>query len=350
MNLVTKGKEKVIARGYLTVIVLILFAMALVGCGDKDKEQASNDARDNASEQVVTDGTSKETAADVPMRTISTVMGDVEIPENPQKIAGMLYVFADHLLALDIQPHAMVTYNDLGFPAYLADQMTQTIAIGSGEAPNLEALLEAEPDLILASKTLNEGHYEQLSRIAPTVLFDNENEEDWQRFIDTATVLGRAEAAVDIQEQYAAKVAQARDELARIAPGETVAYMRIQDRQLQLIRPTDNFTLFGALGLTPASVDRIDFNGGWNVAISAEVLPELNPNRMFIIVRPGEENQQALDAIMDTSIWKGLDAVQQDRVCVGDANLWFAGYGPIGLGKVIDEIVEAFAGEGETDK
>ncbi|MEK5492116.1 iron-siderophore ABC transporter substrate-binding protein [Paenibacillus sp. FSL R7-0297] len=278
-------------------------------------------------------------------RIISTIKGDIEIPAHPKKVAGMLYVFADHLLALGIEPHAMVTYNDLGFPEYLADQMKDTIAIGSGEAPNLEALLESEPDLILASKTLNEENYEQLSRIAPTILFDNENEEDWTRFRQTAEIFGKEAEAHQIHADYEAKIAKVRDKLAAAAPNETVAYMRIQDKQLQLIQPGDNFTLFGPLGRTPASTERIDFKDSWNVAISEEVLPELNPDRMFIILRPGDSNQTALDNIMNTSIWANLTAVKNNHVYIGDANLWFAGYGPIGLSKVIDEISGAYVPE-----
>lgn len=56
------------------------------------------------------------TAENTDTRIISTIKGDIEIPAHPKKVAGMLYVFADHLLALGIEPHAMVTYNDLGFP------------------------------------------------------------------------------------------------------------------------------------------------------------------------------------------------------------------------------------------
>ncbi|MFC3798498.1 ABC transporter substrate-binding protein [Cohnella sp. GCM10012308] len=330
----------------------LLLAGMLAACGSNGANGANGANANNASQSASaaaspeaapqTDASPAASEAAGATRVVSTVMGDVTVPAEPKRIAGMLYVFADHLLALGIEPMAMVTYNDLGFPSYLADGMPDTIAVGSGEAPNLEKLLEAKPDLILASKTMNEAGYDQLSKIAPTILFDNENEDDWQRFRDTAAILGLEAKADEIKAQYDAKVAKARDELAKVAPGETVAYMRVQDKQLQLIQPSDNFTLFGALGLTPASVEGIDFKGSWNVAISEELLPELNPDRLFIILRPGQDNKEALDHIMDTPIWKSLKAVQNDRVYIGDANLWFAGFGPIGLGKVIDEITGAF--------
>ncbi|KQN97079.1 hypothetical protein ASF12_23725 [Paenibacillus sp. Leaf72] len=322
----------------------------LAACGQSSSTGNTASGSPSASaESSGTESSSAESPSASPMesdtetRTISTVKGDVVVPAHPKKIAGMLYVFADHLLALGIEPHAMVTYNDLGFPDYMADQMKNTIEIGSGEAPNYEALLEAAPDLILASKTLSDSNYDQLSKIAPTILFDNENEGDWERFHETAAVFGMEAEAERIQAEYDKKVADAHDKLAAAAPNETVAFMRVQDKQLQLIQPSDNFVMFGALGLTPASVEAVDFKDSWNVPISAEVLPELNPDRMFIILRPGDVNKVALDTIMSTSIWSNLNAVKNNRVYIGDANLWFAGYGPIGLNKIIDEITTAFS-------
>ncbi|WP_440837580.1 ABC transporter substrate-binding protein [Paenibacillus sp. 22594] len=324
-------------RGAIGLIAVLMLGLT-VGCSNSRNNG-------NAAEAAAPSPSPANTAEHSETRIISTIKGDIEIPAHPKKVAGMLYVFADHLLALGIEPHALVTYNDLGFPEYLADRMKDTIAIGSGEAPNLEALLEAEPDLILASKTLNEANYEQLSKIAPTILFDNENEEDWTRFRQTAEIFGKEAEADQIHTDYEAKVAKVKDELAAVAPNETVAYLRVQDKQLQLIQPGDNFTLFGPLGLTPASVEGIDFKDSWNVAISEEVLPELNPDRMFIILRPGESNKTALDNIMSTSIWANLTAVKNKHVYIGDANLWFAGYGPIGLSNVIDEISGAYSPE-----
>lgn len=321
--------------GRFLITVLLLCSM-LAGCGTSQNSGSSASPESNGAEPSTAEQGSENT------RTISTIKGDIEIPAEPKKIAGMLYVFADQLLALGIEPTAMVTYNDLGFPEYLADQMKDTTAIGSGESPNFEALLQAEPDLILASKTLNEANYEQLSKIAPTILFDNEEKGDWERFMETATVLGKEKEAQAVKDAYDAKVTTTHDELAVKAKNETVAYMRVQDKQLQLIKPDDNFTLFGALGLTPASVDSVDFQGSWNVAVSEEILPELNPDRLFIILRPGEENKVVLNNIMDTSIWSNLNAVKNDHVYIGDANLWFAGYGPIGLSKIIDEIAASF--------
>ncbi|MDO3408954.1 ABC transporter substrate-binding protein [Saccharibacillus sp. CPCC 101409] len=341
-----KRRSKRRGSWLLPLLLLGLIAALLAGCGSGGST-AGTGAGSAEAEPSKTDApaaaasSGEETGGET--RTVSTVMGDVEIPAHPKKVAGMLYVFADHLLALGIEPHAMVTYDDLGFPEYLADRMTDTIAIGPGESPNLEALLQAQPDLILASKTMNEANYEQLSKIAPTILFDNENEGDWERFKETAAVFGMEEEADRIHAKYDAKTAEVKKELAAKAKGETVAFMRVQDKQLQLIQPADNFTLFGALGLTPASVDGIDFEGGWNVAISEEVLPDLNPDRMFIILRPGDANKLALERIQGTSIWKGLNAVRDNRVYIGDANLWFAGYGPIGLSRVIDEVEAAFA-------
>ncbi|WP_341281370.1 ABC transporter substrate-binding protein [Paenibacillus sp. FSL H8-0537] len=337
-------------RGTLLLSLLLLIGL-LAACGQSSStgNAAASGSPSEQAESSSTESPSAESpsaspaASEAETRTISTVKGDVVVPAHPKKVAGMLYVFADHLLALGIEPHAMVTYNDLGFPAYMADQMKDTIEIGSGEAPNYEALLEAAPDLILASNTLSEANYDQLSKIAPTILFDNENEGDWERFHETAAVFGLEAEAERIQAEYDKKVADAHDKLAAEAPNETVAFMRVQDKQLQLIQPNDNFIIFGALGLTPASVEAVDFKDSWNVPISAEVLPELNPDRMFIILRPGDVNKVALDTIMSTSIWSNLNAVKNNRVYIGDANLWFAGYGPIGLSKIIDEITNAFA-------
>lgn len=142
------------------VIISILTLAVLAACGGTDDEKSgatSEDNENNNQERTI---------------TIEDSMGKQTIKGTPKKIVVLEWFFAEHLLALGIQPAGVPNisgYNEwVNIEKDLADNVKD---VGTRQEPNLEAISRLDPDLIIAAKFRHEKIVEQLKKIAPTVTF-----------------------------------------------------------------------------------------------------------------------------------------------------------------------------------
>src|SRR5690606_9176387 len=92
------------------------------------------------------------------------------IPENPQRIVGLMEADVDALLALGITPVGSTNgRGQMTPPRYLDEYLDGVTSVGQFYSPNLEILLQLEPDLILFGGFTDEAVLAQLNAIAPTV-------------------------------------------------------------------------------------------------------------------------------------------------------------------------------------
>lgn len=113
-------------------------------------------------------------------------------------------------LALNIKPTGPARSDEDLNSAYLAGKTDGIAIIPSANSQfELEKLLLLRPDLIVGSSgQLNQGLYERLSQIAPTVLLPWKGiSYDWkQSFEEMAAVLNRTETATQLMNNYNSRV------------------------------------------------------------------------------------------------------------------------------------------------
>lgn len=146
------------------LIVGLMVLSLLVACGDSNSEStADKNMSENEKKRTV---------------TIEDSFGKQTIEGTPKKIVVLEWWFAEHLLALGIQPAGVPNidgYNEwINIEKDLADSV---VDVGTRQEPNLEAISRLKPDLIIAAKFRHEGIMEQLKQIAPTVTFAPYSEE-----------------------------------------------------------------------------------------------------------------------------------------------------------------------------
>ncbi|MGO2861074.1 MAG: ABC transporter substrate-binding protein [Brevibacterium sp.] len=123
-------------------------------------------------------------------RTVSTEQGEVEVPADPQRIVVLNYALAGYLYDLDepvVATTPEVTDTDGEFSQFWKDkaeaQGTEFLP-WSNDGFDLEAIIAAEPDLIIAGgigfplKHATDA-YERLVEVAPTVIVSGEKQ-TWQ--------------------------------------------------------------------------------------------------------------------------------------------------------------------------
>lgn len=77
--------------------------------------------------------------------------------------------FVEPFLILDIEPVGLEQTRNTWYPEI--SSWAGTVGVGASHEPNLETIMQLEPDLIIGSSDLHGQMYEQLSDIVPTLLF-----------------------------------------------------------------------------------------------------------------------------------------------------------------------------------
>lgn len=166
---------------------------------------------------------SAETTEEVQDRVVETVQGDVPVPADPQRVVVLNYALAGYLYDLDV-PVVATTSEDFDHDAEFSelwgdapeDNATEFLTWGM-DGFDLEAILEIEPDLIVAGGVglpngLAVDSYDQLAKIAPTVIVDQQLTTWQDQFSFIADdVLGRAGDFEQAVADYEQRVTEVKD-------------------------------------------------------------------------------------------------------------------------------------------
>jgi iron complex transport system substrate-binding protein len=255
-------------------------------------------------------------------RLVRHAGGETQVPLNPERVVTIHSSHLDNAVALGVVPvgagvleGGTLTYSH---PEYLHEALSEVTPIGNWSTPSFEAILALAPDLILAN-AFHEEIYEQLSRIAPTIIAEATGVAGLR---ETAKVLGRTEQAEAVIADYERTVKEAQEALAEVIQnGERVAFLRVSARDSIRVYgvPEDRvdgtgYLLHTVLGLTPAPL----VPNEWLTQISLEVLPELGADHLFVMA----DDEAVLDEIAVTPLWNTIPAVQQGQVYPVSYGMW----------------------------
>ncbi|MEM9806122.1 MAG: iron-siderophore ABC transporter substrate-binding protein [Cyanobacteria bacterium P01_D01_bin.56] len=300
-------------------------------------------------------------------RTVTHEMGKTKICGIPQRIVVLGPYVLEPLLALNMQPvgyagHIAFHQGDYTEPSqqipYLGNQITQPIAnVGLAYTPSIEALVKAEPDLILGLDDMNAEQYETLSKLAPTLLFDYENTERTLKTI--AQTLNRLEQADQLLIQTAKQVDAAQKAFANLV--KTYPKVALLD-----ISESLDISLSYDDGLCRSLIETLGFQivippglnkdaSSISVPISLEALPQFNDADLVILLGHNfsdlkqfegmdrfEENQlsKLKQAWEENAIAQSLNASKAGRVYFIPGYLCGGLPGSIGTELYLEELKE----------
>jgi len=243
-------------------------------------------------------------------------------------VASISIFLTGNLQALEITPVGTTTSD---FLPLQEERFPETEYLGFTKEPDMEALIALQPDEIFIDAEFAEKHgLDKYEAIATTHVI-NLDEGRWKDHLNNiAEITDRTETAEQFIADYDAKVEEVKV-LAKDKLGEgTVMAVRVSAKGIRVYgmeRPLGPI-LFEDLGFTPApGIEAIDKN--WE-NISKEVLPDYNPDTMFVLVSSVDEgSQQVFDELQNDPIWQSLKAVQNNQVIVIEENPWldYSAYG-----------------------
>lgn len=269
-------------------------------------------------------------------RTIETALGNVTVPETPQRVIVLAQTALDSTLALGVKPIA-ATYagfpqrSDYGnFPGYLANKTEGVANIGHASQPSFEAMLELNPDLILSTVDDHRQFYDRLSQIAPTVLVETRA----NALATYAEALGKTAEAEVLNRSFEARVQQFRQQMGDALQTTEVSVLRFRPGQVRLYMK-DSFCgyILEQVGLPrPAAQAKHKFFE----TVSLEAIPAMDGDVIFYFQDNPQESMA--QQVMAHPLWQQLEAVQQGRVYPVSFDTWFLGNGILAANAVLDDL------------
>lgn len=286
---------------------VILAGSLLIGCSSTPQSQNSTTLSPaEQSPAPAEDSSSKATT-----RPYKDYMGHESIiPVSPQRVIFSGETFGD-LLVIGVKP-----VGGYGYTKHVYEDQLQDVQ-NVGFPINLEKVLELSPDLIMNANT-DEKVYEQLSKIAPTVLFDTFAPLE-ERMVQLGDLFGKKEEASKWLASYKQKSDAMWKNLKEngMKEGETATVLTYYpgDRLFVMARTGLSQILYDPNGFkpTPLVKEVLDAQKGFEL-ISLEKLPEIAGDRIFILNPVDEEPKKSTEALLQSSIWRELPAVKNRKV------------------------------------
>ena len=307
---------------------------SLAACG------ASSAVQDGVEEQ------SADRATAATDDVVETVMGDVTVPAEPERVVVLDTDALDSAVTLGVVPVGSAI-GDTGMPVstYLPAESVEGVeTVGVTWEPNLEAVAALEPDLILGSKVRHEKWYAKLSRMAPTVFTETTGPTWQENFLLHADALGREAEAEEVVADHEARVAEVVEQLGgpEAAAATTVGFTRFVEGAPTRLYLDDTFvgSIFADLGVgRPANLEET----GFSLDVSPEQIDQANADVIFYSTY-GDPSAAKETAITRSPLCKRLDAVREGRAFKVDDTLWMLGIGYTGASQVLDEMAGHLSG------
>ncbi|WP_141505205.1 ABC transporter substrate-binding protein [Paenibacillus luteus] len=323
----------------MPLVCLIILLLTMSACGGTSEKNSQQDTVQPSSE--VTDAPETENLT----RTITHLKGEAIVPVNIERIVVLSAAYIDHLLTIGEKPYGVnveVRYGGDYLP-YLSSQLDGVQLVGSADSPNLEAIVALEPDVILVESRTADEVYAQLEKIAPTIVLGTEwleYEDDttyWTKdLLKVAELYDKVDLAKEKIAELEAKTAEASETIKKLDQ-KKLAYVRVREKNLQIYagkgHPT-NTLLYHDLGFLPTGLTPEEQRAD----LSLEVVPDLDADYIVMEVDPnGREN---LNSMNQSALWGKVPAVQNEKVYETDSFWLFKGWGVIGRGQIVDDVLK----------
>ncbi|MBZ0295208.1 MAG: iron-siderophore ABC transporter substrate-binding protein [Anaerolineae bacterium] len=267
------------------------------------------------------------------------------IPENPQRIVAVDRFSLETLLAVGIVPAASSDIDTfLSDFSYLAEQAADVMDIGN--PPNLELVLNVQPDLIIGIEPRIADVQQELAEIAPTVSITFTTSENWKAVVEAiGAVVNETEAVEAAFDQYNARIETLKESLADQQAPEISVVFPYQEFIFAYLMDTFLGTILADAGLSiPQAQTAVteETETTFRLSLTKEQLNLLDGDYIFVWMystgpEDDEENQRLLDDLVSDPLWQTLSAVQAGHVTTEIGGYWI-GSSLIAANAVIDDL------------
>ncbi|MGY1497974.1 ABC transporter substrate-binding protein [Streptomyces sp. QTS52] len=340
------------------LLAAILAGGLLTSCSsasDNDAKVAGTDARNpvigasegsadgpSAAPSVLAAGMGSDVGTDGEFpRTVTHFKGSTTLKAAPTRVAVLSTGQLDDLLSLGLVPAATTRAGNAGLvPDYLTDAFPQYKAklaamtdAGTRQAPNLETLAAAKPDLILANDSLS-ALYPKLSKIAPTVVTAG-NGINWKRdLLLVGDAVGKGEAAQELVAGISADAATRGKALGNATTVSMVRFTPDRTRMFGVSSFTGSIAVDMGLGRPKSQQFR-----AISEDIGAESIDTADADWIFYSVQ-GDADRTDAASVVAGPLWKSMKAVTAGHAVKVDDDPWYLNAGPTAARLVVRQLAE----------
>ncbi len=269
--------------------------------------------------------------------TVKDAKGEFTLDKTPSRIVALEYSFVDALAQVGVSPVGVADDNKVD---RILPQVREKIAawqsVGTRSQPSLEVIASLKPDLIIADPSRHTAVFEELKKIAPTVMFDSRHE-SYQENLETAQKIGDL---VGKSAEMKAKINEHNDYIANIAKnlgvqGKKASFGTSREDKFNIQNDNGYVGSFlTTLGFAPTKLN----SDQAFVEINLEQLVMEKPEYLFIAHYRDESIARKWEA---EPLWKAIPAVKANHVYSVDADMWARGRG-LEASKIMAKQIEGF--------
>ncbi|WGK61564.1 iron-siderophore ABC transporter substrate-binding protein [Halopseudomonas sp. SMJS2] len=273
-------------------------------------------------------------------RQVEDAQGNqLTVPAEPKRIVTLSELDLDTALALGITPVGTTDgRGQASPPRYLEGKVpAQTRSVGLLNDPNLEALLELQPDLILTGPQKPE-QLAILNEIAPTAVSYALGEYWMDATLRVANILNREAEGQQLLERYKARAAEGRDKLSE-HQGETISIARWNPKgPAYMLKDSFASTVAHDLGLVRPAHQQ-EPGTTHSMSLSLESLAMLDAD--WLVVGTLATTGDAVNAMRQaeqTPMFLQMESVKANQYSAVDGSVWTSTGGPLAALQVIEDI------------
>lgn len=312
-------------------ILSIMLIFILTACGGNNND-------DNGAEKDKSDSKKEDTSY-----TVDHAMGTTTIAKTPERVVILTNEGTEALLELGVTPVGAVQ-SWTGDPWYdhIADEMKDAEVVGLESEVNVEAIAALQPDLIIGNKMRQEGIYEQLSAIAPTV-FAEDLRGNWKNNFELyAKAVNKEEKGKEAIEAYDSRIADLKEQLGDKL-NMKVSIVRFMAGDVRIYQK-DSFSgvILDQLGFArPESQDVEEFA---IKGATKEQMPLMDGDILFYFTyETGDGAASELEKEwLEDPIFKNLEVAQKGEVYKVDDVIWNTAGGVKAANFMLDDIENNF--------
>jgi ferric citrate transport system substrate-binding protein len=307
--------------GVIALILLLTIATLLTGCTTLKKTEGAETTEQEA-------------------RTVKHEMGEAEIKGSPKKIVTLELSFVDSLHALGIQPIGVADDKKVKMINKLVGKEIEYTSVGTREQPSLEVISSLQPDLIIADLERHKGIYDDLKKIAPTMVLKSREStyaENLDSFKTIADAVGKQDEGAKRLTEHEKTIEELKMQL-KSNHTMTVLPAVVRDTSFQAHTSSSyDGELLEKLGLKNAIQQDKPY-----AEMNLEQLVEIDPDVLFLANNDGK---LLTDEWKDNPLWKNLKAVKNNKVYNVDRDLWTRFRGIVSAESIAKDTVKMLSEE-----
>lgn len=273
--------------------------------------------------------------------TVQDSKGTFSLEYEPQRIVVLEFSFADALASVGVKPIAIADDKDKSrvLPT-VREVIGDWESVGTRSQPSLEMIASLKPDLIIADITRHEAVYQDLQKIAPTLILPSLRE-TYEDNLKASAIIGKV---VGKDAEMQARLAQHEAMMSNIATKISIK-ANVQfgvARADALFLHTNDSYAGGVIKRLGLSVPQSGQDDSASRQTSLEQLLAINPDYLLV---GNYSHPSIVDEWQKEPLWNVLQAVSKQHVFEVNPNVWARCRGIMAAEQMAKDLLGIFAGK-----